>query len=280
MNVRIVIISCLLFFSFKLFGQGKLYFELSGNLTFIPGMEQVDENSFTDIFGNSVSTRITEEFETKPGFSLESGYDICLGEKFILSPGIGFSYHQFKRVLRLEFLDTNESLDGNLLTGTGNPVADYFGTLPGDVKFRDLNAGTEDSVSFADSNNGETKILYLAIPFNLSYRLIPDRLNVGIGFTNYFITWSSQVKSFMDINPEGGFIQKEYEDTSSDGLTNFLAGGHASVELRIIEGLWLHTSYKQVFFAIYDKAGPIDYPNFRNEKASYRSMSLGLKYRF
>ncbi len=47
---------------------------------------------------------------------------------------------------------------------------------------------------FHSFSHGKIKILYLSLPVEIYYSIVPDRFKIGFGVTNYFIAYSSQIK--------------------------------------------------------------------------------------
>ena len=275
---RFLIAIPILLISNSIFGQADFYIDFTGAYSFIPKYEHVDELIFTDIFGNSSTVKFTEEYKVKPGFNIEVGLDKNIKNRFSLNSGIGFSYYQFKRESNLEFIENNETVDIHPIGQTGEPIGNYYGTQPGDIRFQDIDTNLgDDSTVIGNPNYGKTKILYLAIPLRLHYSIVPDKFKIGIGLTNYFVAYSSQIKTTLDFETQP-ISQKEYNDKSSNGLNNYQLAGEISLEYKIFKGLWIKTGYKNSFSSIYDKPQPSDYPTLKNDKAKYRTVLIVVKY--
>src|SRR5690554_272954 len=190
---RSLILFSILLISKGVFGQADFYIDFTGAYSFIPKYEHVDELIFTDIFGNPSTVKFTEEYKVKPGFNIEVGLDKNIKNRFSVNSGIGFSYYQFKRESNLKFVENNETVDNHSIGQTGEPIANYYGTQPGDIRFQDIDTNLgNDSTVIGNPNYGKTKILYLAIPLRLHYSIVFDKFKIGIGLTNYFVAYSSQ----------------------------------------------------------------------------------------
>ncbi|MBN2486324.1 MAG: outer membrane beta-barrel protein [Bacteroidales bacterium] len=275
---RVLIVISVLLVSNSIFGQADFYFDFIGAYSFIPKFEHVDELIFADIFGNPSKVKITEEYKVKPGFTIEVGFDKNIKNRISINSGIGFLYYQFKRESKLEFVENNITFDIYSNVQPGNPIGDYYGTQPGGIRFQDINTDLgDDSTVIGNSNTGETKILYLAIPVRLNYTLVPDKLKIGVGLNNYFVAYSSQIKTTLDFETQP-ISQKEYNDKSSNGLNNYQLTGEITLEYMIFKGLWVKAGYINNFSTIYDKLQPTDYPTIKNDKAKYRTVLIGLKY--
>lgn len=275
--LRVLFVFSIFLISNNVFGQADIYLDFTGGYSFIPQFQSVEELILTGPIGNP-SIKFREEYKVKPGFNIEAGLDKKITGRFSINLGIGLSKYQFKRESNLEFVDNDETDDLDSIGQTGNPIGDYYGTQPGDIRFFDLNSNLGlDSIANAENNPGETKILYVAIPLRLQYSIIPDKLKIGIGATNYFVAYSSQIMAIIDLKTQP-FVQKEYNDKSSNGLNNYQLSGDITIEYGIFKGLWIKAGYKNSFSAIYDKPQPSNYPTIANDKAKYRTVLIGLKY--
>jgi hypothetical protein len=300
MIYRFLILFSILLISKGVFGQADFYIDFTGAYSFIPKYEHVDELIFTDIFGNPSTVKFTEEYIVKPGFNIEVGLDKYIKDRFSVNSGIGFSYYQYKRETNLEFIENNETDEIHSTGQTGEPIGDYYGTQPGDVRFQDVETDIgNDNTVIGNPNYGKTKILYLAIPLRLHYSIVPDKFKIGIGLTNYFVAFSSQIRQTMEYTIDNNtnttgtiedrwntqiadysrtFKVVEYNDKSSNGLSNYQLTGEITLEYKIFKGLWIKTGYKNSFLSIYDKPQPSDYITIKNDKAKYRTVLIGLKY--
>lgn len=278
--IKRVLFSIIIFLIPKLiFGQIGFYMDLSGTYPFIPKVEHTDKTDFTDIFGNPATIKLTEQYKVKPGLRIEMGFDKNVINKFSINSGIGLSFYQYKRESKLDFVDNNETGDIGYPVQPGLPFGTFWGYQPGDIHFQDIDTDLgDDRTVIGNPNFGETKILYLAIPVRFQYSLVPDKLKIGIGVTNYFVAYSSQIKTMIDVETQP-YTQKEYNDKSSNGLNNYQLAGDITMEYNIFKGFWIKAGYGNSFSSIYDKPQPSDYQSTINDKAKYRTVLIGLKYR-
>ena len=275
MTKTILFSGIILLISHGLFGQTDFYLGFSGTYSFIPKTEIIDNSSFTDPFGNFTSIKLTESFDVDPGFNLDFGFSRQFIDKFSINSGCGFSFISYKRESRLDLIEDDVTI--NLNEQSGIPIQDFYGIQLGDIRFQDINSDFNDTIVSGNPNYGKTKILYLVLPVKIQYSILPDRFKIGIGVTNYFIAYSSQIKSIIDYETLP-ISYKEYNDKSSDGLNNYQLNGTFSLEYKVFKGIWIQTSYNHGFLSIYDKRPQSNYPSVNVGKEKYRTIELGLKY--
>jgi len=271
---RALLSTFILLLSIKIFGQTDFYFSFSGTYAFIPGMEFNDGSSFTDPFGQNVSTVYTESYNVKPGLTLETGINKKIINRFAINTAIGFSFCQFKKEVKIDFIDNSA-----LVYMPGMPYNYYYGIQPGDFRFQDLSPENQDSVTIGNPNLGKTKVLYLSIPVKVHYSFLSDRCRMGIGITNDLVVYSCQVKNLVESDGDT-FILREYKDKSSNGLNNYQLNGVVSLEYKIFRGIRIEATYSHGFLMIYDKQLNSNYPPPLNNNAKYRTVGIGLKYFF
>lgn len=260
----------------QIYAQTDFYFDFSGTYSFIPKTELINDAIFTYPVVIAPTLKITESYDVKPGFNLGFGFNKTIIDRFSISSGIGFAYYSFKKEVRMDLEDNNQVA---FETKPGVPIGSYFGHVEtGDIQFQDLDPELTDRVTIATPDYGMTRIVYLSIPVRFYYSIIPDRFRIGLGVTNYLVAYSSQITMVTDFQTHD-FSQKEYNDESSNGLSNYQLNGDLSLEYRVFKGLWVRSSYSHGFFSIFDQPQQNTYyQQTGNKNAKYRTVELGLKY--
>lgn len=261
---KILLLGIILLISNKIIGQTEYYVDFSGAYSFIPRTEKNGNTLSMNHFGLFTTTISTESFDVNPGFNIGLGFTRQLTHKFLFNSGIGFSFFQYNKKLSVDFIENIVTFESNqYYAQPGLPVAYFYG-------FRYINPVYNVAGAIEKPNNVKTKILYLVIPVKIQYSFLPDKFNIGMGVTNYFIAYSSQisqVKSFTQFN-----------DKSNSGLNNYQLNGNISFEYRISKALWIQTSYDHGFSRIYDKSEQSDYPSQSIGDTKYRTVELGVKF--
>ncbi|NJN28342.1 MAG: hypothetical protein HC819_21410 [Cyclobacteriaceae bacterium] len=273
---RVLITLAILLIPDFIFGQVDFYMDLSGSYSFIPKKEFVDDFNITDTYGNPYTLKYTEEYKVKPGLSVEAGFNKTLNHRFSINSGIGISLFQFKRESTVRFIEQEES-GANGSIGQSGSIGDDYVFQPGEIKYQYIDDLPNETPVMVNSKVGKTKILYLAIPIRFQYAIVPERLKIGLGLINYFVAYSSQIKTTMDFDTVP-ISEIEYDDKTSNGFNNYLLAGDITVEGKILKGLWIKTGFTNSFSSIFDKPQTFDYPSTINHDAKYRTVSIGLKY--
>lgn len=269
---RILFSVAMLLISKEIFGQSGFYVGLSGTYSFIPKTEIIENILLPNLLNYATQAKITKNFDVKPGFNIGLGYNKQLIEKFSISAGAEASFIRYQRVLSVEPL---ERTTANPEVNNGVSVGSFYSAQPGGIYYEDIDFDSNDNATvFDNSNDGKTKILYLAIPVKIHYSLIPKRFKIGIGVTNNFIVYSSQLKSLFIFSDPRYVTQQDYNDKSGVGLRNYQLNGSFSLEYRVLQDIWIQADYDHGFLSIYDNRGEYTATN----KARYRTVELGLKY--
>jgi hypothetical protein len=278
MRNKILILGIIVLLSQKIYGQTEFYFGFSGNYSFIPDIEHVNLVPVL-LPGIGITPHPTyslkESYDVKPGFTVNFGFNRHLFRKFSLNSGVGFVYHQYKKESTLSI--TNNNITQPIGGVTGLPFGFFYGTEPGDVRITDPDFSFENPVIAETPDLGNTRILYLSLPVMIYYFLIPEKLNVGLGVTNYFVAHSSQIRYNLDYGTQPSSLKK-FNDKSSDGLNNYQLNGNLTLEYSLFKGIRIHTAFSPGFLSIYDQRPETVYPSVMTGKAKYNTIELGIKY--
>ena len=248
-------------------GQTGLYFNVSALYPIIPKLELHEEASLSYPLPGVVDYTLTESYELRPGVSVHAGFKKSLIKRVSLDAGVGFSCFRFNRNLTISAEDEGEPVING---ATGYPIGTFYGE-PGDIRFQDVDIDDPDSIVLANPDIGETSILYLCIPIMVHFSLIQNRLEAGLGITNYLIAGSSQIKNVLTGNSIPPVFE-EYNDRSSDGLSNYQLDIQVQLKYMLFKGLWLTAAYGHSLRPFYDEGMR------RAGDVKYRTLLLGLRY--
>lgn len=85
-----------------------------------------------------------------------------------------------------------------------------YGATPGSFTLIDYSQGSSDDRLMNTSDKGKTKILYLIVPLNISYKMIENRLSIGAGVSTSVLLASTQIRNQLAL--------RYYDDSFTESL--------------------------------------------------------------
>lgn len=196
-------------------------------------------SGYTTLYYNPV---IKENFSSYPGGKAGVELRRSLGSNFFAGMGMDLQLLRFRRTLEVESVP---SLNDTLLTGSPY-VYYYYGR--DSILFTGIRVFPAAGVS---NTTGKTATVFLDIPLYAGYTLPGSRLSVSLGFTAGVLAWSKQHKART--LRSGQLINQEYEDSSSDGLTNLRFTGNLDLKYALTKRLEVYGNYALPLTPIFDE---------------------------
>lgn len=259
-----LIIALFTIITIQVTGQNGYFVKATGNFSILP-------TSSEDVENPGYNFTYYENFDGRMGFGVFAGRNQNIGQNFSIDFGVGIDNLVYKRNLDVDMEVQQKSLQQKSTSFDGicekqNIIAS------GGPNVRLLKSGNT-LKSMADFKygfyNSRVRLYYLSLPVHFNYRIMANRLTAGAGITPSFLAYSNQF-----IQDDRYYYVEEYEDTSSDGLSNFVISANVNLSIRISGHVWATASLHQGLTPVYDKA-------YRYAgKSKVRYLEAGIIYSF
>lgn len=260
-----LIIALFTIITIQVAGQNGYVVRATGNFSILP-------TSSEDVEDQEYNFTYYENFDGRMGFGVFAGRSQNIGQKFSIDFGVGIDNLVYKRNLDVDIEVQQNSLqqkstffDGNC--GKQNNIASHGLNVRPLKSGNNLKNMVDFKYGFYDSR---VRLYYLSLPVHFNYRIIANRFTAGAGITPSFLAYSKQ---FIQDDTYTS-VEEEYEDTSSDGLSNFVISANVNLSVRISGHVWATASLHQGLTPVYDKA-------YRYAgKSKVRYLEAGIIYSF
>ena len=269
----------------------KVVFDLNARVNFIQPDQYSETDTFQGYFSNrlddtTVIRRYSTFFQTSntnyyPGdaFEVNGLFTIKLSGRLSLRTGLGLNYGTYT-------ISTSGSDFGSELISIDTIYSPISTPNPGGGGSTcDCYENSYSDVSADYDPNTHEQLLNLAMPAELGYDIIPDKLTIRAGA--YFHTPLYAGASREDINLEKNIVEemvkckwvKVKDKTNAlSGVSNFQWGVSAWASYNIIPGLAIEAGVRQQVSDVYVNQED-QFFNFDNNSYKPFSFSVGLSYR-
>lgn len=282
MQRPLILILCFLLSS-TAYGQLKNpAIRLSAIYTHIPAVSpETRPTTYVPSSGYSsttISTRLSERYESKPGVELNFGVDAFSFSKFFVRIGMTAQYLSYKRSINAE------SNDYTYLTGFSNPggintsplniiVGSYVERDPSGNVIVANQDGTGASLFENDPKVGQTTVLYMQLPVTIGRTFLKDKIRLQLGVSPSFLVRSTVFKQMLSYEGAGSFRSYVENDRTGEGFTRVSMNGLFEMSYALTNRVGLHINYQRSFSPIYTEG------NRPGGRAFLNVFALGASYR-